>query len=90
MLEEKFATVSYEEMCATIERRIEGHEQAAKQQLRTKNAAEQLKMKNLLKKTAEAYTATDRDKLKSNKTGSPGFSSMGGLVGHKELTELKM
>ena len=43
-VEEEFATVSYEEMCRTIDQQIENHEKAAAQQLRVRKAAENLKL----------------------------------------------
>ena len=78
LLEEEFATVSYEEMCRTIDRRIESHEEAAEQQSRVRKAAESLKLDDPLGRTAGAYSATESDRLKSNKSGSPDLCSMGG------------
>ena len=86
-LEQEFATVSYDEMCRTIDKRLQKHEETAKQQLRVRAAAAKLKLENPLKKSAEEYSAVAHDRLKSNKTGSPGLCSMGGVGVHKEVTE---
>ena len=78
-MDHQHATVSYEEMCDTIERRLQNHDDTAKQQLRVLKATQQLKMENPLRMSAAAYSAEDCDRLKSNKTGSPGSRSMGGI-----------
>ena len=76
--EQEFATVSYEEMCDTIDKKIERHEEAARRQLRVRAAAKRLEADNLMKKNTGAHVVLESDRLKSNKPGTPGFCSMGG------------
>ena len=44
--EQKYDTVSHEEMCDTIEKRFENHDEVARQQLRVKKVTEKLARKD--------------------------------------------
>ena len=77
---EEHATVSYEEMCETIQKRLENHDKVAKQQLRVKEASEKVNRRTLRRKAkAAALYANNQGLIESNNTSTPGICSMGGI-----------